>query len=46
MICSFICPVPSLISFKEMPKGWDRKATRVMDTETLGRVRLPQGGMQ
>jgi dihydropyrimidine dehydrogenase (NAD+) subunit PreA len=46
MICSFICPVPSLIQFKEMPKGWKRNATRVMDTEMLGRVKLPQGGMQ
>jgi len=46
MICSFICPVPSLISFKEMPKGWARKATRVMDTDMLGRVKLPEGGLQ
>ncbi len=46
MICSFICPVPSLISFKEMPKGWRRDPTRMMDPEMLDRVRLPQGGMQ
>jgi dihydropyrimidine dehydrogenase (NAD+) subunit PreA len=44
MICSFICPVPSLISFREMPKGWTRRPTALMDTELLGRVRLPEGG--
>jgi dihydropyrimidine dehydrogenase (NAD+) subunit PreA len=31
MICSFICPVPELIGFKEMPKGWKRRPTAVMD---------------
>lgn len=31
MICSFICPVPGLISFKEMPRGWLPQETRVMD---------------
>ena len=46
MVCSFVCPVPALISFKEMPKGWSRQATRVMDTDMIGRVKLPQGGMQ
>ena len=49
MICSFICPVPSLISFREMPKGWARKPTRVMDAGMRGSVRLPQateGGLQ
>jgi dihydropyrimidine dehydrogenase (NAD+) subunit PreA len=44
MICSFICPVPSLISFREMPKGWARRPTAVMDTEMVSRVRLPEGG--
>jgi dihydropyrimidine dehydrogenase (NAD+) subunit PreA len=31
MICSFVCPVPGLISFKEMPERWQRKETAVMD---------------
>jgi len=45
MICSFICPVPSLISFREMPKDWKRRETRVMDAEMRGRVKLPEGGL-
>jgi dihydropyrimidine dehydrogenase (NAD+) subunit PreA len=36
MICSFVCPVAGLITFREMPKGWQRRATRVMD-ETLSK---------
>jgi len=44
MICSFICPVPSLITFKEMPKDFTRKPTRVMDEAMIGSVKLPQGG--
>jgi dihydropyrimidine dehydrogenase (NAD+) subunit PreA len=31
MICSFVCPVPDLITFKEMNKGWQRKETAIMD---------------
>ena len=31
MICSFVCPVPGLIAFKEMPKEWKRKETAIMD---------------
>ncbi len=31
MVCSFVCPVPGLITFKEMPKGWKRKETAIMD---------------
>jgi len=31
MICSFICPVPDLITLKEMPKGWARRPTAIMD---------------
>ena len=30
MICSFVCPVPGLITFKEMPKDWKRQETAVM----------------
>jgi dihydropyrimidine dehydrogenase (NAD+) subunit PreA len=32
MICSFVCPIPGLISFKEAPEDWTRRETRVMDT--------------
>jgi dihydropyrimidine dehydrogenase (NAD+) subunit PreA len=31
MVCSFICPVPGLITFKEMPRGWKRRETAVME---------------
>jgi dihydropyrimidine dehydrogenase (NAD+) subunit PreA len=31
MICSFVCPIPELIRFKEMPEDWKRQETRVMD---------------
>ncbi|NNF98822.1 MAG: NAD-dependent dihydropyrimidine dehydrogenase subunit PreA [Desulfobacteraceae bacterium] len=33
MICSFVCPVPDLITFKEMPQTWNRKETAVMDPD-------------
>jgi dihydropyrimidine dehydrogenase (NAD+) subunit PreA len=32
MVCSFVCPIQGLISFKEMPNTWKRK-----ETVTLGR---------
>lgn len=31
MLCSFVCPVEGLITYKEMPKDWQRQETRVMD---------------
>ena len=31
MLCKFACPVPGLISFKEMAKDWKRRETAVMD---------------
>jgi len=31
MLCKFVCPVAELISYKEMPKGWKRRQTAVMD---------------
>jgi hypothetical protein len=33
MICSFVCPVPDLITFKEMPGDWQRKETAVMEPD-------------
>jgi dihydropyrimidine dehydrogenase (NAD+) subunit PreA len=40
MICSFVCPVPGLIGFKEMPKGWQRRETAVMDPALAGQLRF------
>ena len=31
-LCQAVCPVPGLITFKEMPKGWKRRETAVRDT--------------
>jgi hypothetical protein len=31
MLCKFVCPIPELISFKEMPRDWHRRETTVMD---------------
>jgi len=31
MLCNFVCPVPELITFKEMPAAWNRADTQVMD---------------
>ncbi len=41
MICSFICPVSGLITLKEMPKGWTRRPTAVMDKGLERQVKLP-----
>ncbi len=46
MICSFICPVPGLISFKEMPKGWQRRETAIMEPSLEKELKvepLPKG---
>jgi dihydropyrimidine dehydrogenase (NAD+) subunit PreA len=40
MICQFVCPVPGLISFKEMPKGWQRRPTAIMDPSLEDKLRL------
>ncbi len=31
-LCQAVCPVPGLITYKEMPKGWRRRETAVRDT--------------
>ncbi|HET6452601.1 MAG TPA: NAD-dependent dihydropyrimidine dehydrogenase subunit PreA [Spirochaetia bacterium] len=41
MICSFICPVPDLITHKEKPAGWARNATALMDKGLAKQVRVP-----
>ncbi|MFC1877434.1 NAD-dependent dihydropyrimidine dehydrogenase subunit PreA [Thermodesulfobacteriota bacterium] len=40
MLCSFVCPVPGLISFKEMPAGWRRDETRVMDKNLESEIKI------
>jgi dihydropyrimidine dehydrogenase (NAD+) subunit PreA len=39
MICSFVCPVNGLIQYKEMPKGWRRNETAVMDPTLTAEVK-------
>ena len=36
MICSFVCPVRGLITYKEMPADWNRNETAVMDESLAG----------
>ncbi len=40
MLCSFVCPVPELISFKEMPATWNRDETQVMDKNLEDDIKL------
>jgi dihydropyrimidine dehydrogenase (NAD+) subunit PreA len=40
MICSFICPVPDLISFKEKPNGWARQHTPVKEPALQKQVKV------
>jgi dihydropyrimidine dehydrogenase (NAD+) subunit PreA len=40
MLCKFVCPVPELISYKEMPKEWKRRETAVMDSNMEKDVKL------
>ncbi len=40
MLCKFVCPVPGLISFKEMPREWKRRETAVMDKSLEKEVEL------
>ena len=30
MVCSFVCPVEGLITFREMPQGWERDEAPVV----------------
>ena len=40
MLCKFACPVPELITFKEMPAGWQRQETAVMDKNMEKEVKI------
>ncbi len=33
MLCSFVCPVNDLITFKEMPAAWNRRMTAVKESD-------------
>ncbi len=33
MVCSFVCPVQGLITFREMPRDWKRAPTRTVGAE-------------
>jgi dihydropyrimidine dehydrogenase (NAD+) subunit PreA len=45
MICSFICPVPDCVSFREMPEGWTRRPTAVSDRGLERQVTIPPAPM-
>jgi dihydropyrimidine dehydrogenase (NAD+) subunit PreA len=40
MLCKFACPVPELITYKEMPAGWQRQETAVMDKNMEKNVKI------
>jgi len=40
MLCSFVCPVHDLITFKEMPATWNRDETQVMDSNLEDELKL------
>jgi dihydropyrimidine dehydrogenase (NAD+) subunit PreA len=40
MLCKFVCPVPDLISYKEMPQEWARQETVVMDKNMEKDIKL------
>jgi dihydropyrimidine dehydrogenase (NAD+) subunit PreA len=40
MLCKFVCPVPELITFKEMPADWNRQETAVMDKKLEKDVKI------
>jgi len=40
MLCKFVCPVSGLISFKEMPREWNRRETAVMDRSLEKEVKI------
>jgi dihydropyrimidine dehydrogenase (NAD+) subunit PreA len=42
MICNFICPVPDLITFKEMPGSWKRQETPVKDPGAKRQIKVSQ----
>ena len=45
MLCSFVCPVQDLISYKEMPGDWKRRETRVMDSSLESELKVEPFGL-
>jgi hypothetical protein len=39
MICSFVCPVKDLITFKEMPAEWKREDAVIMDESLKTKIK-------
>ncbi|TFG63360.1 MAG: NAD-dependent dihydropyrimidine dehydrogenase subunit PreA [Spirochaetales bacterium] len=44
MICSFVCPVTDLITYREMPQAWERRETAVMDSSLEKELKLAKMG--
>jgi dihydropyrimidine dehydrogenase (NAD+) subunit PreA len=40
MVCSFVCPVTGLITYKEQPRSWQRRETTVMDPKLESCIKL------
>jgi dihydropyrimidine dehydrogenase (NAD+) subunit PreA len=40
MLCTFVCPVSDLISYKEMPRDWKRRETEIMNENLEKDIRL------
>ncbi|MBA7478817.1 MAG: NAD-dependent dihydropyrimidine dehydrogenase subunit PreA [Spirochaeta sp.] len=39
MVCSFVCPIPNLITYKEMPKSWKRESAANVGRELMGELK-------
>ncbi len=39
MVCSFVCPVQGLISYKEMPADWNRNEAKIMDSSLASELK-------
>ncbi|NOY13803.1 MAG: NAD-dependent dihydropyrimidine dehydrogenase subunit PreA [Deltaproteobacteria bacterium] len=40
MVCSFVCPVSGLITYKKQPSSWQRRETAVIGTELESELKL------
>jgi len=40
MVCSFVCPVDGLITYREMPSTWKRRETETLGRELQSRLKL------
>lgn len=39
MVCSFVCPIPNLITYKEMPKSWEREDVANVGRELISELK-------